>query len=86
MERVEQQGNLTKQQAEEANNHAQEALREAKASKLVAQVPPSLDGPLASCCIANDCVDVVDSKSVSLPRSVPISPLLLARVCARSFR
>jgi small-conductance mechanosensitive channel len=42
--------------------------------------------PLASCCIANDCVDVVDSKSVSLPRSVPLSPLLLARVCARSFR
>jgi len=83
LERVEQQGNLAKQKAEDATEQAQEALREATASKLLAQVPPSLDGPVASCCIANDCVDVVDSKSVSLPRSVPQSPLLLARVCAR---
>jgi hypothetical protein len=55
LERVEQQGNLAKQEAEDATeqaqeakqkaedatNQAQEGLREAKASKLLAQVPPS---------------------------------------------
>jgi hypothetical protein len=42
LERVEQQGNLAKQKAEDATEQAQEALREATASKLLAQVPPSL--------------------------------------------
>jgi dihydroxyacetone kinase-like predicted kinase len=55
LERVEQQGNLAKQKAEDATNQAREAkqkaeqttnqaqegLREATASKLLAQVPPS---------------------------------------------
>jgi hypothetical protein len=40
LERVEQQSNLAKQKAEDATNQAQEGLREAKTSKLLAQVPP----------------------------------------------
>ena len=42
LERVEQQSNLAKQKAEDATNQAQEGLREAKTSKLLAQVPPTL--------------------------------------------
>jgi hypothetical protein len=47
LERVEQQGNLAKQKAEDATNQAQEGLREAKATQLPAQVPSA---PFVSAC------------------------------------
>ena len=86
LERVEQQGNLAKQKAEDATEQAQEALREATASKLLAQVPPSLVVSVGKLLHCKRLCGRCHSKSVSLPRSVPLSPLLLARVCARSFR
>jgi hypothetical protein len=84
LERVEHQGNLAKQKAEDATNKAQEGLREAKATQLLAQVPLLLLCPLASCCIANECVDVTDSSSLLLSRSVSLS-LCFFRVCARAL-
>ena len=79
LERVEQQGNLAKQKAEDATNQAQEGLREAKATQLLAQVPLKL---LHS---KRMCGRYRFKFSLALPLCFALS-LLLARVCARSFR
>jgi hypothetical protein len=74
LERVEQQSNLAKQKAEDATNQAQEGLREAKTSKLLAQVPFPFSCPRASSCKADECLENEALKRVSIYLSVGMYP------------